>query len=87
MLRIAVVALEIRDLARASDFSIQARNTAVRYELPILETVANSVYIETLFWGGAWVEAEDLATETIGGHSYADVRLGAVLGALRTRSG
>jgi DNA-binding CsgD family transcriptional regulator len=87
LLRMAVVALEIRDLDRASDFSVQARDTAVRYELPILETMAISVYTEARFWGGAWAEAEDLATETIGRHSYADARLAAVLGALRTRTG
>ena len=87
LLRIAVVALEIRDLAPASDFALKARNTAVRYELPTLETVAMAVHSEARFWGGAWGEAEDLATETLGRHSTTDVRLAAVLGALRTRTG
>jgi len=87
LLRMAIVALEIRDLARASDFALQARNTAVRYELPTLETVAMAVHSETRFWGGAWGESEDLATETLGRHSTTDLRLEAVLGALRTRTG
>jgi DNA-binding CsgD family transcriptional regulator/type II secretory pathway predicted ATPase ExeA len=87
LLRMAVVALEIRDLARASDFALQSRNTAVRYELPTLETVATAVYAEARFWAGAWVEAEDLATETFGLRSNVDVRLAAALGAVRTRTG
>jgi DNA-binding CsgD family transcriptional regulator len=46
-----------------------------------------AVQSETRFWGGAWGEAEDLATECLGRHSTTDVRLEAVLGALRTRTG
>ncbi|HKY47630.1 MAG TPA: AAA family ATPase [Acidimicrobiia bacterium] len=87
LLRMATVALEIRDLERASYFSVQARETAVRFELTILETLAISVYAEARFWGGQWAEAEDLATEALGRHSNADAHLAAVLGVLRTRTG
>lgn len=87
LLRIANVALEIRDLPRASDFSMQARNTAIRYELPILESHAVAVYADVRFWSGAWAEAEDLATEVIGRHSTTDVDLAALIGAIRTRTG
>ncbi|HEX6221301.1 MAG TPA: AAA family ATPase, partial [Acidimicrobiia bacterium] len=86
-LRMAEVALEIRDIDRASDFSIRAKSTAGGYELPILETQATLVRAEALLWAGAWSEAEDLATETIGRHSTADVRLAAILGVIRTRTG
>ena len=87
LLRMAEVALEVRDVERASDFSDRARNTAGRYELPIFETQANRVRAEALLWAGAWSEAEDLATETIGRHSSADARLAAILGLIRTRTG
>lgn len=87
LLRMAEVALEIRDIDRASDFSVRARATASGYDLPILETRANLVRAEGLLWKGAWSEAEDLATETIGRHSNADVRLAAILGVIRTRTG
>lgn len=87
LLRMAEVALEVRDIDRASDFSARARSTAGRYELPILETQASVVRAEALLWSGAWAEAEDLATETIGRHSSADARLAAVLGLIRTRTG
>lgn len=86
-LRMAEVALEIRDIDRASDFSVRAKSTASRYELPILETKASLVRAEALLWAGAWVEAEDLATETIGRRFTADVRLAAILGLIRTRTG
>ncbi len=87
LLRMAEVALEVRDVERATDFSVRARNTAGRYELPILETQANLVRAEALLWSGEWAEAEDLATETIGRHSSADGRLAAILGVIRTRTG
>lgn len=87
LLRMAEVALEVRDVERASDFSVRARNTAGRYELPILETQASLVRAEALLWSGAWTEAEDLASETIGRHSSADARLAAILGVIRTRTG
>ncbi|HSM44928.1 MAG TPA: AAA family ATPase, partial [Acidimicrobiia bacterium] len=87
MLRIAEVALEIRDIDRASDFALRARSTASGYEMPILETQAGLVRAEALLWEGAWSEAEDLASEMIGRHSNADARFAAILGAIRTRTG
>lgn len=87
MLRIAEVALEIRDIDRASDFAVRARSTASRYEIPILETQASLVRAEALLWAGAWSEAEDLASEMIGRHSNADARFAAILGVIRTRTG
>ena len=87
LLRMAEVALEIRDIDRASDFSDRAKSTASGYELPILETQASLVRAEALLWSGAWTQAEDLATETIGRYSSADARLAAILGVIRTRTG
>lgn len=87
LLRMAEVALEIRDIDRVSDFSIRAESTASRYELPILETQARLVHAEALLWSGAWSQADDLATETIRRYSSADARLAAVLGVIRTRTG
>jgi DNA-binding CsgD family transcriptional regulator len=87
LLSMSGVAVEIRDLERASDFSQRARDTAVRYEIPVLETWARSQYAETLLWKGDWAAAENLATETLGSNAKADARLRAVLGSLRTRSG
>jgi DNA-binding CsgD family transcriptional regulator/tetratricopeptide (TPR) repeat protein len=86
-LRMAEVALELRDIERASDFSARAKSTAGGYELPILETQAILVHAEALLWAGAWSQADDLATETIGQYSSADARLAAVLGVIRTRTG
>ena len=87
LLRIAEVALETGDIDRATDFSVRAENTASRYELPILETQARLVHAEALLWSGAWSQADDLATETIGQYSSADARLAAILGVIRTRTG
>jgi len=87
LLHMALVALELRDLERAWDVATQARGTAIRYELPILETTAIGVCAEIRLWDGSWVEAEDLASETIGRHSNTDLRLSTVLGAIRTRTG
>jgi DNA-binding CsgD family transcriptional regulator len=84
---VTAVALEIRDLDRAADYAQQARNTAARYELPMLETKAAAAYVNAQAWSGAWTEAEDLAIELLGRHSHADVSLLAVVGALRTRRG
>ena len=87
LLRMAEVALEIREIDRASDFSARAERTAGRYELPVLETQARLVHAEALLGSGAWSRAEDLATETIGRYASADARLAAVLGVIRTRTG
>lgn len=87
LLRMAVVALEIRDMDRASDFAQRAREAAVRYQIPILETEARSLYAEVLLRTGAWEEAEDLAAETLGSHAKADTRLNWILGTLRIRTG
>ncbi|MGH8911814.1 MAG: ATP-binding protein, partial [Acidimicrobiia bacterium] len=87
LLRMARVALEIRDVARASDFSLQAQSTAARYEFPILETEAGTTHAESLGWSGAWTEAADIATELIGRHTKTDMPIACLLGRLHTRTG
>ncbi len=87
LLQMASVAFEIRDMARAADFSLQAQNVAARYEIPILETEAMAIHAEVLLWTGSWAQAEDLATEVFGRHSKTDLQLAAAIGTLRTRTG
>ena len=84
---VAYIAQEINDLAKQEDFARRARDTAIRYELPILEAEANTVYADALMRKGDWSSAEDLATETLGSHANADLHLKRVLGLLRMRTG
>lgn len=84
---VAYIAQEINDLAKEEDFARRTRDTAIRYELPLLEAEANAVYADALMRKGEWLAAEDLATDTLGSHTNADLHLMRVLGLLRMRTG
>ncbi len=84
---LAYIALEISDLAMEEDLARRARDTAIRYELPILEVEAKSIYADALMRKGDWPAAEELATESLGSHANADLHLNRVLGLLRLRTG
>ena len=84
---LAYIALEISDLTMEEDLARRARDTAIRYELPILEAEAKTVYVDALMRRGDWSAAEELATETLGSHANADLHLKRVLGLLRLRTG
>jgi DNA-binding CsgD family transcriptional regulator len=83
----AVVALEIRDIDRAVDFAGQARSTAARYELPVLETEATAISCRARWWGGDWTGAEDLAADVLGRKAKSDIHVAAALGTIRMRTG
>ena len=87
LLRMAVVALEIRDIDRAVDFAGQARSTAARYELPVLETEATAISCRARWWGGDWTGAEDLAADVLGRKAKSDIHVAAALGTIRMRTG
>ncbi len=84
---LAYSAQEHNDMDLAQDLAQRARATAIRYELPFLESEANGVYADSLMRTGNWEAAEDLATESVGSHANADVHLMRVLGLLRLRRG
>jgi DNA-binding CsgD family transcriptional regulator len=83
----AYSAMEINDLDLETDFARRARDTAIRYELPLLESEANAAFADALMREGRWGEAEDLATENLGSHANADLHFMRVLGLLRMRTG
>ncbi|MEA1902168.1 MAG: LuxR C-terminal-related transcriptional regulator, partial [Actinomycetota bacterium] len=83
----AYTAQEINDVGLEQDLAQRARDTAIRYELPLLESEAKAVYADALMRKGDWAAAEDLATETLGSHANADVHLMRILGLLRIRTG
>ena len=83
----AYTSQEINDLHLERDFARRARETAIRYEFPLLEVEANAVLVDALMRSGSWTEAEDLATENLGSHANADVHFLRVLGLLRLRTG
>ena len=83
----AYTAQEINELDIQSDFAQRARDTAIRYEFPLLEAEANAVVADALMRSGKWREADDLASENLGSHVNADVHFTRILGLLRTRAG
>lgn len=84
---LAYIALEISDLTMQEDVARRSKETAIRYELPILEVEADTVYADALMRKGDWADAEELATERLGSHVNADLHLKRVLGLLRLRTG
>jgi len=66
LINLAAMSGDDRDLARAVDFARRARDTAVRNEMPAFEAHAQAMYCEFLLWKGAWIEAEDAASELLG---------------------
>lgn len=87
LLHIGRVAIEIRDLVRASDYGQQARSGAARYELRALETEAILVLAEARLGGGDWAAAEDLVVDAIGRSPIGDIRFERILGLLGAREG
>ena len=83
----AYVAQELNDIDLQRDYAQRARDTAIRYELPLLETEAKAVHADALMRRGEWTAADDLATETLGSHANADVHFLRILGLLRMRTG
>ena len=88
LLNMGAAALELRDVERAGELALWARDTAVRYEIRILESAANVHYSQVLLWSGDWAAAEDTATEAAASVSdYSRVTAEVVLGSVFTRQG
>jgi len=66
LINLAGMSGDDRNVERAIDFARRARDTAVRNEMPTFEADAQSMHSEFLLWKGAWVEAEDAASEFLG---------------------
>lgn len=88
LLNMAEAVAENREVARASDLSQRARDTAARYEISIHENAANAHLAMTMSWQGQWAAAEDTASEALG-HVlfYSELVAGQVLGPLQARRG
>ncbi|MCH6574925.1 MAG: hypothetical protein IH795_06940, partial [Bacteroidetes bacterium] len=80
LINMASAAVEVRELEKAGPLAQQARHTAARYEIRIMEHYALSIYAEFLFWKGEWIAAEDFADRTL-------KFVGSVLGRLQARQG
>jgi len=88
LLNMAEVAVENRDVERASDLAQRARDTSARYEIRIHENAANAHYAKVLEFQGQWAKAEDIATEAIGQvRYYSQLVAGQTLGPLQARQG
>jgi len=83
----AALALDVRDVERASDLAQRARDTAVRHDLPIMEAHAQAQFAEVLQWRGDWVAAEDAATEVLASSPNIEMMASCVLGTLQVRWG
>lgn len=88
LLNMAEVAIENRDVERASDLAQRARDTSARYEIRIHENAANAHYAKVLEWQGQWAKAEELAMEAMGQVLfYSQLVAGQALGPLQARQG
>jgi DNA-binding CsgD family transcriptional regulator len=78
---------DVRDIARASDFALRARETAARYELRQIEAASEAVYAEILLWKGDWNGAENAASDALGSTPRVDNIVARILTSIQVRRG
>ena len=78
---------DVRDVARAADFSQRALSTAVRYELRSMEVDQLATQSEFLLWRGDWEAAESAATAALGSNPSVEILAWRVLGGIQSRRG
>jgi DNA-binding CsgD family transcriptional regulator len=78
---------DVRDLARAVDFSQRALSTAVRYDLRSMEVGQLAMQSEFLLWQGDWAAAESAATAALGSNPSVEQLAWRVLGGIQSRRG
>jgi DNA-binding CsgD family transcriptional regulator/tetratricopeptide (TPR) repeat protein len=88
LLNLAAAAWDLGEFDHVGEVALQARDTAVRFEIPILESAANVLYAQVLQWRGDWAAAVDTATEAATAASdYSRAIAEVVLGSVYTRRG
>ncbi len=83
----AWIAAEYRDLSIAADYAQRAIASAVRHELPTLESYATAVYARVLELQGGWTDAEDLAREQLDRTAISQMVALPTLGMIEARTG
>jgi DNA-binding CsgD family transcriptional regulator len=83
----AWAAAEFRDLSVASDYARRAVASAVRHDLPSLETYAKALQARVLDFLGRWDEAADLARELSDAAAISQMVSLPILGAIEARKG
>jgi len=83
----AWAAAEARDLPIAMDYVQRAIDSAVRHELPTLESYAQAMAARILEFRGDWAGAEDLATDLLDRMALSRMVALPVLGVLAARRG
>jgi DNA-binding CsgD family transcriptional regulator/tetratricopeptide (TPR) repeat protein len=83
----AWIAAEFRDLSVASEYAQGSIDSAVRHELPSLESYATALYARVLELEGAWSEAEDLARDQLDRSAITQMVALPILGAIEARKG
>jgi len=83
----ASAAAEFRDLPIASDYIQRSIASAVRHELPMLESYSEGTYARVLELMGEWTKAEDLATDLINSMELSQMVALPILGGIAARRG
>jgi len=78
---------DVRDVARATDFSQRALSTAMRYDLRSMEVNQLAMQSEFLLWRGDWMAAESAATTALGSNPSVERLAWRVLGNIQSRRG
>ncbi|MEE8486357.1 MAG: AAA family ATPase [Acidimicrobiia bacterium] len=87
LMNLASMSGDDRDVERATDFARRARDTAARREMLALETASQGMYGEFLLWKGAWEEAENVSSESVGSTPATATLAWQVLATLQARRG
>ena len=80
-------AAEARDLPGASDYARRAIASAVRHEIPAIESYAAAIHARVLDLEGKWSEAEDLARDQLSRSALAQMVALPILGVIEARTG
>ena len=80
-------AAEFRDLPIASDYAQRAIASAIRHEIPAIESYAKAIFARVLDLEGEWREAEDLARDQLDSSAINRMVALATVGILEARSG
>ncbi|MDK1018149.1 MAG: AAA family ATPase [Actinomycetota bacterium] len=87
LMNLAGMSGDDRDVERATDFARRARDTAARSEMLALETLSQGMYSEFLLWKGAWAEAENTSSESVGSTPATATLAWRVMATLQARRG
>jgi DNA-binding CsgD family transcriptional regulator len=83
----AWAAAEFRDLPSASDYARRALASAVRHEIPAIESYAAVIHARVLDLKGKWSEAEDVARDQLAGAAISRMVALPIIGMVEGRTG